>query len=489
MEEEWRKRIQQYRAIWRTEPELSLAADFLLMGELEHPEKNVLPIVTVFVTAPLLCAYIAWVVREAVRTGKKRLYFLARDGYYMKRVAELFCEAWGVDLECRYLYCSRYVWRGAVYHMDTEEALDYITLGGLEAGFQKMMQRAGLCEEESFKVAEQLGYMEDVRKRLSLEERKKLRENLSKCELFMQLLTQHSKEKYQTTLAYLRQEGLLDIVPYALVDSGWTGSLQKSLYLLLQSAGSKAKPDGYYFGMYTKGSEKEAGEYYTYYFSPENNIRRKVFFNNNVFECIYSAPHGMTTGYVEKEGIWQPVFEKEESPNKALLEAAEPLLMAYAGLYAVNYRNTVMSWSESYRLADLQQKNGVRRKGRVETPWEKQEQKRLERLLRLFMGKPTRREAQVYGSFVFCDDVIGEGKQMLAEKLDKEELKNVFLMGKLKNRFQKNVGRNAGQAVGLGRESAWPEGSVALVMGKTGCWHCAVCGYVRLTVETWRNRR
>ena len=300
MVEDWEKRIQQYKTIWKKEIDL-----FYIMENFLKEKKDIFSNVTISVIAPLLCAYVTWVIREAENTGKKRLYFFARDGYYMKKVAEIFCKEWKLDIECRYLYGSRYIWRGAVYHQNIEEALDYIMLGGLEVNFQKIMQRAGLAEEEIQRMAEQLGYDRKSTKRFSMEERDILREKLSKCEEFLQLLQNYSKEKYEKTKGYLVQEGLLDVIPYAFVDSGWTGSLQKSLTKILKSMECTKILEGYYFGMYYKPTQKEAGIYHTYYFSPEKDIKRKVFFNNNLFECVYSAPHGMTISYEKRlvEGI------------------------------------------------------------------------------------------------------------------------------------------------------------------------------------------
>lgn len=461
MAESWTRRIQKYRQLWNTEPEFLKLVEQLI----SQNGGDVMSSVTGYVTAPLLCGYVAWVVWEAVRTGKQRLYFLARDGYYLKKAADIFCEEWNINIECRYLYCSRYAWRGAVYHLDNEQALDYITLGGLEAGFAKMMQRAGLSKGEIQKVAGLLGYTADSRKRFTPEERKELRKKLSECDLFMKLMNEHSKTQFCNAIAYLTQEGLFDDIPYALVDSGWTGSLQKSLIKLLRSADCNTVPEGYYFGMYSKPIESEAGIYHTYYFSPTAEIKKKVYFNNNLFECVYSAPHGMTVGYEEQDGKWMPVLEHKENPNKDCLIGMESLLYAFMKEYAITY---------SKRIAD------ARENSRYEA-----EKKRLERLICLLMAKPTKEEAQAYGNFVFCDDVIGEEKQTLAANLTWEELKNGFLLAKL----QKRLGIRRGKAEGIGRESAWPEGSIALLGKKNAFWHCALCEYVRLTVETWNNRR
>ena len=55
--------------------------------------------------APAVVNFTLWVIREAAKSGKKRLYFLARDGYYMYHAARML----GIeDIEYRYLKLSRY---------------------------------------------------------------------------------------------------------------------------------------------------------------------------------------------------------------------------------------------------------------------------------------------------------------------------------------------------------------------------------------------
>ena len=461
MAESWKKRVQKYKQLWSDEPEILNVAERLITENGEDTKACT----TGYAIAPLLCSYVAWVLCEAKKAGKKRLYFLARDGYYLKKTADILCSEWAIDIECRYLYCSRYAWRGAVYHFDTEEALDYITLGGLEAGFAKMMQRAGLTEQEIEQAAKMLSYSEKSGQRLALYERNQLRKKLSECDWFMDLMKKRSEEKYESAIAYLKQEGLFDDVPYALVDSGWTGSLQKSLLKLLRAQDCNIVPEGYYFGMYSMPTKADAGIYHTFYFSPTKDIKKKVYFNNNLFECVYSAPHGMTIGYEEQAGQWVPVLEQKENPNKERLLEAEPLLLAYIEQFA------------SVQSALI--KNSEGNKGVLV------DKKRLEDLIYLLMATPTREEAQIYGSYVFCADVIGEEKQTLAGRLSWEELKNGFLFAKIKKR----LGIEKGMSEGIGRESAWPEGSIALLPEEKTFWHCALCEYVRLTIETWNNRR
>ena len=48
--------------------------------------------VSMFVLGPTLLAFVSWVLKQAQETGKRRLYFLARDGWLMYRMAQTLCE-------------------------------------------------------------------------------------------------------------------------------------------------------------------------------------------------------------------------------------------------------------------------------------------------------------------------------------------------------------------------------------------------------------
>ena len=188
-------------------------------------------------TAPVLCRFVWWVLLTAEKKKIRRLYFITRDGYFPYQIAQIFCKSAVFSVECRYLHCSRYALRSAEYHLLGKESLSYLCLGGIGVTFEKVMHRAGLDEKEKNEIEELLGYRERKNVPLSYAELSALKEKLSVCEPFLEKLFAHAEENYPAAVCYLRQEGLFDFIPYAIVDSGWMGSMQKSLSLLLFSAG------------------------------------------------------------------------------------------------------------------------------------------------------------------------------------------------------------------------------------------------------------
>lgn len=221
MESGLKKRLWQYREILKKEP-MWLEISDRLYEEEEFTAQN---ITALYVMAPIMCRFVLWVLRQAMEAGKSRLYFLARDGYSMYQTARILCEKWKLPIECRYLYCSRYALRGAEYYLLREESVSYICLGGIDVTFEKMMRRAGLDDAEMQEVARTIGFTKECRQPLSYSSVKALETDLKACSVFVDRLVSHAEEKYVTICGYLKQEGLLDEKDYAVVDSGWVGSM------------------------------------------------------------------------------------------------------------------------------------------------------------------------------------------------------------------------------------------------------------------------
>jgi len=422
-------------------------------SQCNDPE-NIYRITAAYVMAPVMYCFVTWVLQNAISAGHRRLYFLARDGYPMYHMAKVICEQKSLPLECRYLYCSRYALRTAQYHLLGEESLAYICLGGIDVTFEKIMRRGGLAGDEIKEIARLTGYMDsedarDIGKTLTYQEIKVLREKLGSCEEFLKRVEGHSRENYPRVMGYLEQEGLMDTVSFALVDSGWTGSMQKSLKQLLAGRGSYSQIEGYYFGLYEYPAGTDKDTYHTYYFDPSGGLRRKVYFSNSLFECIYSSNEGMTCGYRKREGKYVPVLEKQENPNRPYIDKTTEMLCDYTRYMAGH--------------------QGVLSSGRIVT---------IQKLLYHFMGHPVKEEAQVFGSYVFCDDVTGEKEQTVAAPLSCQDIRDNRLLRKGLRILRK-------EAV---RESAWLEGSIVLInnIPWLALCHGAIYKYV-LYLRKWLN--
>lgn len=377
--------------------------------------------------APALGGFVEWLLQKALKSEKTRLYFLARDGYFPYRAALIFCEKYRLPVECRYLSCSRYSIRLPMFHLDREAALEYVCRGGIDVTMEKILRRAGLTEDERGEVLRCLSFPFAPREVVPYAALAEIRHRLGECEPFLAYMDKHSREAMPGLMGYLRQEGLLENAADAVVDSGWVGSMQKTLQDVLAFMGRTRRLEGYYWGLYDLPFGAPREEYYTYDFAPEGNLWEKVYFNNCLFEAIYTAPHGMTLLYRRKGDRYVPCYGGIEEGQRTFVQKIEDCLLPYIR-----------------RLAETQ--------GSLPDESVLHEDRRVIcKLLGQFMGRPSRREAEVFGSLPFSDDVLEGEERQIAASLTEEELHAHHFLPKL----LVMTGRKKGPI----RESAWYEGS------------------------------
>ncbi|MCM1135936.1 MAG: hypothetical protein NC400_10225 [Clostridium sp.] len=411
----------------------------------EVTARNVIYSVADNVLAPALNGFVVWVLAQAMERGILRLYFLARDGYFMYQAACRYVEAFKLPIECRYLYCSRYSVRIPGYHLDTEKALTYITLGGLDVTVNTFYERAGFDEAQRKTLREAKILPYENEELVPHNELPYVKKSLSENKLFMELLIENSRKAWPVYARYLRQEGLMEEISAALVDSGWVGSMQKELNQSLQRLGRREQLSGFYWGLYEVPEGADIEHYHAYYFSPKGKIKRKVMFNNCLFETVFTAPHGMTLCYQREMEKVVPVLS--DLPT----ERADRVILL---------GKLFLNWQELF----LRQAAGNSFKKLTEEFCGKQTCHAIVRNLELFMHHPTKEEAYTFGKMDFSDDILESmGKQIAAELTERELAKNHLLS------------RLTGELI-LGRthvrQSAWYEGS-ATAYGKYPVYHIA----------------
>jgi len=469
MTEGQRKRIEEYLEILKTDSTVYSTVSRMIQDEDTGFGRAVY--LTVF--APAMLYYVRWVLEEAKQRGVQRLYFLARDGYPMYQTAKVLCDMSEDSIDCRYLYGSRYAWRIPQFADEGEQCLAKLCLGGIDVSFEKVMKRGGLSDQEAAEVARELDFMQDYRTVLSYSEVQRLKSPLKDSRLFLPYVYAHSGQAKNTTYAYLKQEGLFDTVPYALVDSGWTGTIQQTLQELLERAGCEKQIQGYYFGLYELPAGEKQENYHAYYFGPKHGLRQKVYFSNCLYETVYSAPHGMTCGYREKNGRYEPIFVRDENLNQKKMEQVGAWLTGFLTEY---YQLSCEEGrAEEVRNGATENKNSAEKVNigeatdRTDSNVDRQ---RIYRLFEVLMGKPIRDEVEEYGEWLFSDDVNEDYAQEIAATLTTDEIKN--------NRVLNKACIMLGLRKGKLRDSAWLEGSVVKngADTKRGLWHAAIYKYL-----------
>lgn len=76
----------------------------------------------------ILYPYVFWLLQKSVQLGIKRLYFIARDGYILKKVADLIIKNQSLDIKISYIYGSRKAWRTSAFsEIDKQKVIMYLS--------------------------------------------------------------------------------------------------------------------------------------------------------------------------------------------------------------------------------------------------------------------------------------------------------------------------------------------------------------------------
>lgn len=391
-------------------------------------------------SGPIIFSYVWWILREAQKRKWRTLYFLARDGYLLREVAQQFCLNFNLDIDCRYLYCSRASLRMPSYHLIGDEAYELLLLGGYHVTIQSLLQRAEFDEDKRTEIYGDCGLREgDEYRLLGRADLEKVRQCLKQSPVYRKYIQQSSEAAYKTAIGYLEQEGLFEQDTVALIDSGWTGSMQRSIRQLLRSKNYQGDLAGFYFGMYAKPKSPEDGIYQTWYFNHGSKVFNKIPFCNNLFECLLSAPHGMTTGYQFQNGKYIPNLLPP--PDGEILECIKSNIDTVLNYTKKRLVGTVFeSFNEQAYLQDTK--------------------KRIKR----YMAHPRIEEAAYYGKFLFCDDITEAYHLQLAGEEQVQALKGYSLPARIWRRLFCRGNRAI-------QELLWPYGTIAFLPFWKRLWY------------------
>ena len=121
------------------------------------PRVDALTTVATSVAAPLVTAYVQWVLTQATRHGINRLYFLAREGQVMYRVARIFQAKWQLPIHLHYLFCSRKSLNHVLLSTVSSEDMRWTLTHTQGHSLRLVLSRLSLCPEELSELLNKAG--------------------------------------------------------------------------------------------------------------------------------------------------------------------------------------------------------------------------------------------------------------------------------------------------------------------------------------------
>lgn len=250
---------------------------------------------------PILYAYVWWILDECCRQDIHRLYFIARDGYVLKQIAEIVVGLYHYDMELHYLYGSRKAWRMAGFHSGRGRVYDLVRWSHTF----DICTPSDLAEVFQIDVEELLPWLPGGLNKdtdLAPEVLHALVRNLD-CKMeFQEFLVDKNKRKRRNVQAYLKQEISQDDVRFAFVDLAGGGYTQGCLADMMEELGFEPIKS-FYFKMDSIRKDK--------------NCSYQVFLpgylqSNLLIEMLGRACHGQTSSYKRVGDRIVPVLEAVE---------------------------------------------------------------------------------------------------------------------------------------------------------------------------------
>ncbi len=274
------------------------------------------------VIAPLLTAFVAWLLRDAQQRGISRLYFVSRDGQILHKIASQFARQWNVP-ECRYLYGSRQAWFLSSVTACNRQNLDWLLADDKTPA--SLLQKLAVDPAEITPVLARYNFDATTLHRplgcANVEQFWQLVEDPAVADLVLA----RAAANRQTVLAYFAQEQLTAGGAWALVDVGWAARGQRAIRQLLRTQDSRREVCGYYLALAdNRRPLAETGPYWAFILPSQTeqfeSPGRLVLNNTMLIEHLFvMANHGTVVGYVEENRQFVPVFK--ETPTNEFLRA------------------------------------------------------------------------------------------------------------------------------------------------------------------------
>lgn len=288
--------------IWNMESEIVLG----VIRNVQTKKENIHYNMACRVGMPILFGYVWWVLEDALNRGFEELFFVARDGYVLKRIADEIILLRNLNINTYYLYGSRTAWRTPVIYRSTETFIEWIGKGCEFNSIEELAKQLYVDKESLEKHIS-----EEILKTECLTMRDK---SYIKCKLIsladtLKKIAEVQSGNWENAVGYLKQaiSGKRNCAFVELHGSGYT---QKCLKMLI---GDFYKDDvvTYYFNMTSIDStEVSNNKYYTY-------CSRKLECGD-ITEILARAPHGITVGYTHCENnLWRAqIEESHDFPDK-----------------------------------------------------------------------------------------------------------------------------------------------------------------------------
>ena len=285
---------------WRSRTAAECRITRLKCGPLVEPDKRPIWTSSSDLAGPVIFAYVWWCLEKAREMGLRRLYFVARDGQILHRVAEHLVNEWNLPIRPVYLYGSRQAWHLAGVTSLADEGLEaWLYQGANKLTLNRLLQRLGLSPTDFVVALESYGFPRQSWNEPLVADRLSLAKVWLKQPEICSRILEVAAERRVLLGEYLQQEGVFEDDQWGVVDIGWHGNMQKSLTNALRALGRNSSFAGFYFGLVRTVKNIECQPVRAMW----NEVVGGIFPVELTYisELFMAADHGSVVGYQRNE--------------------------------------------------------------------------------------------------------------------------------------------------------------------------------------------
>ena len=250
---------------------------------------------------PILFPYIYWLLDQAQKRGIERLYFIARDGYILKLIADLIIKENNLPIKTKYIYGSRKAWRISALKVEDDELYrQFVQFTMYEP--KKVNQAFGLTKEEFLSILPKNLHNYSTHKPDN-----RLAEYLYENKDVLKFAIEKNKAQKECVINYLKNSIDFTDDKFAFVDLDGSGLTQNCLARLMNNFYDK-KIKSFYYAVTPACCRSLNLEKYYYYTLKRGNM-------GNMLELLTRAPHGQTLKYADKNEDYKPILEQIDVEN------------------------------------------------------------------------------------------------------------------------------------------------------------------------------
>ena len=249
----------------------------------------------------VLFPYVKWLINKSLALGLTRLYFIARDGYVLKEIADIIIEQDNIEnLKTHYIYGSRDAWRMPC--VAKFEDMSFVFSQFINrTTISYIAERYGITTNELQKFLK--GSFKKENKILTVDNLTTIKSMLNTPE-FVEFILNKNKEKRELLIEYLRQNIDFSDENFAFVDLTCSGTTNYLLSNLINDNFNDTEYKLKFFNIRISKNLKDSN------FMQFDFLQ--LHFEPIIIEIFARAPHGLTIGYENKEGKIEPILNEAE---------------------------------------------------------------------------------------------------------------------------------------------------------------------------------